>query len=426
MSGREILALKKTSFDLPADVIARTAEIVTAVQKNGDAALRDFSQKFDRVSDPVFRMEVTEAERKAARQKIESEEPELFSYFLEASENIRLYHEKQKQESWFFHREGNLYGQMIRPLERVGVYVPGGLAFYPSTVMMNVVPAKVAGVGEIILCTPPAADGSIKNLLAVALADALGVDRIFKIGGGQAIAALAYGTETVPSVSKITGPGNSYVAAAKRLVAGTVGIDSIAGPSEVAILADDSANPDWIAADMFSQAEHGGDNACVLISIAPGLADRVEKSIEKLLPGMKRRDFIEKSIREKAISVETASLDEAFDILNHIAPEHAEFHTRLDTDLILSRVKNAGALFIGDHTPVATGDYFAGPNHVLPTNGTAVFSSPLGVHDFIKRSSFISFSPESLRTHGKKIAAMAESEDLPAHAFSVNVRMEKP
>lgn len=397
------------------------AQIAADVRKNGDQALLAYTRKLDRVDDPAFRLEAMPEEIEAGAAEAEKSHADVLRFFMNAAENIRVFHERQRDAGFRFERDGCEYGQIVRPIPRAGFYVPGGKAFYPSTFLMNVIPARIAGVPETIAVSPPSPQGKLNPLL-LALAKKLGVTRLFKCGGAQAIAALAYGTQSVPAVSKITGPGNAYVAAAKKLVMGTVGIDSIAGPSEVVILADDSANPDWIAADLFAQAEHDGNNTAVLITTSEKVTTDVEAAIDKLLPSQARREMIERSIELRSFAVVTKNLDEAFEISNRIAPEHLQVMLAVSDDEVLSKVKNAGAIFLGAHTPVATGDYYAGPNHVLPTAGTAVFSSPLGVYDFVKRSSLVRLTPEYMRQKAEEIAAMADFEGLSAHALSARIR----
>ncbi len=398
--------------------------IIEDVRSRGDAAVIEYSRKFDMVGTGDYSIKATGDEIAEAVKITREKFGPVFGYFLNAAANIRDFHENQAELGWSRGREGSFYGQKISPIDRVGLYVPGGSAFYPSTIMMNVIPAKIAGVPEILISTPPGRDGRIKNPLPVALAAELGVTTILKAGGAQAIAAMAYGTETIPAVSKIMGPGNNFVAAAKLLVTGHVGIDSFAGSSEVLILADGTSNPEWIAADLCAQAEHTGDNMVILISDSEKVITETENALLRLIPGFPRKDLIEKSLNDNAYAVIVENFEEGFDLINRIAPEHAEVAIDMDSEEIIKRVKNAGALFIGNWTPVASGDYYAGPNHVLPTGGTAVFSSPLGVYDFIKRTSFLKLSEEYIRKNGNEIASMAEFEELDAHALSVRMRMK--
>lgn len=405
--------------------IVRTVEvIVDTVRRHGDRAVVEFTRKFDRVSTRDFTLQVTPDEIETAMRIAELEYKDILRYFLNAAENIREYHQKQKMENWSYSKYGNTYGQMVKPVDRAGVYIPGGRAFYPSSILMNVIPAQIAGVPEIILATPPGSDGKVHPLL-IALAGKLGVNRIVKAGGAQAIAALAYGTETIPAVSKITGPGNIFVAAAKRTVMGHVGIDSIAGPSEVMILADDTADPVWIAIDMCAQAEHDPDTTSILVSPSGKLIIDVMRIIWEIVPTLPRKEIIARSLKENALIIQVENAQQGFDTVNLIAPEHAEVVLNADTPLILDKINNCGALFIGKWTPVAAGDYYAGPNHVIPTNGTAVFSSPLGVYDFVKRTSYLSLSESYLRDKGDEIARMADFEKLEAHALSVRKRTGK-
>jgi histidinol dehydrogenase len=402
-------------------VESAAAEIVADVRRNGDRALLAYTRKFDRVEAPDFRLEVSAEEIDAGAEEAGKKYADVLRFFLNAAGNIRGFHERQLDRGFHFEKDGCSYGQLVRPIPKAGFYVPGGKAFYPSTFLMNVIPAKIAGVPEMAVTSPPDRQGRLNPLL-LALAKELGVTRLFKCGGAQAVAALAYGTETVPAVSKITGPGNAYVAAAKRLVMGTVGIDSIAGPSEVVIIADKSANPEWIAADLFAQAEHDGNNTAVLIATSSGVFDAVESAIAKLLSSQPRREMIEQSLEKRSYAVVTENLDEAFAVSDRIAPEHLQVMLDLPDSEALSRVHNAGAIFLGTQTPVAVGDYYAGPNHVLPTAGTAVFSSPLGVYDFVKRTSFVRLTPEYMREKGGEIASMADFEGLHSHALSARMR----
>lgn len=419
----ELKNYRRSLNEIDPQVVERVRDIIDTVRKGGDKALVDYGKRFDKVENENFQITVSEAEIEAAYASVQNSQKELFGFFLNAAANIREYHEKQKEESWFYQKNGSLYGQKISPLERVGIYVPGGKAFYPSSVLMNTIPAMVAGVPEIILATPPGPKGEIKNNLSVALAVELGVTKIIKAGGAQAIAALAYGTETIAPVSKITGPGNVYVAAAKRQVMGVVGIDSIAGPSEVITFADDSADPAWLAVDLCAQAEHDGENTAILISTSGKLIEAVELELSKLIPTLARREYVEKSLSQYSLAVQVETLEQGFDLVNRIAPEHIEVVLHMDRTRILDSIKNAGAIFLGKWTPVAAGDYYAGPNHVIPTNGTAVFSSPLGVYDFVKRSSFIALSEEYIQAKGNEIKAMAYSEELEAHGLSLEKRL---
>ncbi len=394
-------------------------EIIQAVREDGDQVLLDLTERLDGVILSSF--EVTEEEIEQAFSQVD----ETFLRALrEAAERIRTYHEKQKRNSWMEPEEdGTILGQLIRPLERVGVYVPGGRAAYPSTVLMNVIPAKVAGVPEIIMVTPPQSDGTIypPTLVAARIA---GVNKIFKVGGAQAIGALAYGTETIPQVDKIVGPGNIYVALAKKAVYGQVDIDSIAGPSDVTIIADAKAHPAYVAADLLAQAEHDPLASAILITPSAALADEVAKELEKQIKKLDRQEIASRSLEGRGAICLTKDLDEAFDVANMVAPEHLELLIESPWNW-LHKVKNAGAIFLGEHSPEAVGDYFAGPNHVLPTEGTSRFFSGLGVDSFIKRMSLISYSQTALLRDGPKVITLANSEGLGAHAASVAIRLRK-
>ena len=393
-------------------------EIVENVRLNGDTALFQYEKQFDRIDLTKETIEVSEAELQAAYEKVDEK---LLSVIRHAKENIIRYHRMQLQNSWFETEEnGILLGQKITPLERVGVYVPGGKAAYPSSVLMNILPAKVAGVDEIVMTTPPGPDGEVYPVTLVAAHEA-GADRIFKIGGAQAVAALAFGTGSVPRVDKIVGPGNIYVALAKKAVFGFVGIDSVAGPSEILVLADDSADPKFVAADLLSQAEHDELASAILITDSENLAGRVAEEIEAFLPKLSRREIIEKSLENFGFLLVTDTMEEAVRTVNRIAPEHLEIHTKNPYDT-MTKIRNAGAIFLGPYSSEPLGDYFAGPNHVLPTNGTARFFSPLGVDAFIKKSSVISYSEEALKAIAEEIEYFAEHEMLTAHANSVRVR----
>jgi histidinol dehydrogenase len=413
---------RRSSGETDKEILTRVAEIIDEVRERGDEALMEFSREFDRVEGD-FLMEVTDEEFDDARAQVRAEHGDILRYFLNAADNIRRYHERQRESSWMFTENGNLFGQMITPVDRAGVYVPGGKAFYPSSVLMNIIPAKAAGVPEIIISTPPSRKGTA-NPMVLTLARELGADRVFKLGGAHAIAALAYGTQTVPQVAKITGPGNIYVATAKRLVSGVVGIDSIAGPSEVVVLADHSADPELAAIDLCAQAEHDENNAVFLISPSRNFIDQVNRSLDKIIPTLERRHIIETSLDLHSFAVAVDDLDQAFDIVNRIAPEHIEVMMDMDSTEIFTRIRNAGAIFIGNFSPVASGDYYCGPNHILPTSGAARFSSPLGVYDFMKRSSFLSISEGYLKEKGEEIEQMALFEGFDAHALSVRMRLD--
>ena len=396
-------------------------EIVNTVRKCGDQALHDYTLKFDKVDISAGQMIVTEDEIKEAYSLVE---PEVVEVIKKSAENIRVYHEKQKQYSWFDSKpDGTILGQKITALSKVGVYVPGGKAAYPSSVLMNIVPAKVAGVESIIMVTPPGKDGKVNPGTLVA-ADIAGCDVIYKVGGAQAIAALAFGTESIPKVDKITGPGNIFVALAKKAVFGFVSIDSIAGPSEILVLADETANPRYVAADLLSQAEHDEMASAILVTTSKELAEQVSEEVDKFVAQLSRKEILEKSLENYGYILIADTMEDAIDAANEIASEHLEIVTKNPFDT-MTRIKNAGAIFLGEYSSEPLGDYFAGPNHVLPTNGTAKFFSPLSVDDFIKKSSIISYSREALKEVHKDIEKFAESEHLTAHANSIRVRFEQ-
>ena len=406
--------------DVADDTIERSVrEIVHSVRTRGDAALLEYTARFDHVDAASVReLEIPQTRMQAALTDLPQAQ---HAALLTAAERIRAYHEHQKLQSWSYREaDGTLLGQQITALDRVGLYVPGGKAAYPSSVLMNALPAKVAGVGELIMVVPT--PHGVVNALVLAAAAVTGVDRIFTLGGAQAVAALAYGTETVPRVDKIVGPGNIYVASAKRLVFGAVGIDMIAGPSEILVLSDGSANPDWIAMDLFSQAEHDEQAQALLVSPDGAFLDRVQASIERLLPTLERAAIIRRSLETRGAMIKVRSLDEAIDIANFIAPEHLELALD-DAEQWATRIRHAGAIFMGHHTPEAIGDYCAGPNHVLPTSRTARFSSPLGVYDFQKRSSLIRCSASGAAKLGKIASVLAHGEGLTAHARSAEYRI---
>jgi histidinol dehydrogenase len=423
MDYSSMLSYKRSVAQIDRKYLETVSEILENVRKEGDKAVLDYTKKFDRVESADFKLTLSEEEKQEAREVVNRDYQQILVYFLSAAENIRQYHSRQKQESWFYQKDGCFTGQLTVPIQKAGVYIPGGMAFYPSTLLMNVIPAKIAGVPEIYVITPPRENGKINPLLIV-LCEKLGVTQVFKAGGAQAIAAFTFGTETIPKVNKITGPGNTYVATAKRLIMGQVGIDAIAGSSEVVLFADDSANPEWAAVDLCAQSEHTSDNTSILISTSRKFIDDTLKEVEKLLPALPRKDIIQKSLEENAFAVCVDNFEQGFELINRIAPEHVEVILDLDTQEILANIHNAGAVFIGNWTPVAVSDYYAGPNHVIPTNGTAAFSSPLGVYDFVKHTSFLSVSENYIRGNGNEIAAMAEFEGLSAHALSVKKRMK--
>jgi histidinol dehydrogenase len=401
-------------------VEATVRAIVAEVRARGDAALLEYTRRFDRAqADSVAALEVPRAELDAALAGLPAARAQALR---EAAARVRGYHERQLAQSWqYAEDDGTVLGQRVTPLERVGLYVPGGKAAYPSSVLMNAIPAKVAGVGELVMVSP--APGGERNSLVLAAAALVGVDRVFALGGAQAVAALAYGTESVPRVDKIVGPGNAYVAAAKRQVFGQVGIDMIAGPSEILVIGDGSTPPDWIALDLFAQAEHDDVAQALLLSPSLEYLDAVQKSIEALLPTMPRRAVIEASLAARGALVQVRDLDEACALANRIAPEHLELSVA-EPDAWLPKLRNAGAIFLGRWSSEAVGDYCAGPNHVLPTAGTARFSSPLGVYDFQKRSSLISVSRAGAATLGRVAATLAEGEGLIAHARSAQARFK--
>lgn len=418
---KDILSsLLKRSPDNYGTYEATVKEIVEDVHKNGDAALFRYTEKFDKAVLNADSIKVTPAEIEEAYREVDAE---LLGVIRKAIENIRVYHEKQKQYSWFDSGEnGSMLGQKVTPIEKVGVYVPGGKAVYPSSVLMNVIPAKVAGVKNIIMTTPCDSDGKVYAMTLVAANEA-GVDIIYKAGGAQAIAALAYGTESVPKVDKIVGPGNIFVALAKRIVFGHVSIDSVAGPSEILVLADDTANPRYVAADLLSQAEHDEMASAILVTTSRTFADKVSDEVEQFINVLSRKDIIRKSIDTYGYILVADSMVDAVAAVNEIASEHLEIVTENPFDT-MTRIKNAGAIFLGSYSSEPLGDYFAGPNHVLPTNGTAKFFSPLSVDDFIKKSSIIYYSKEALEPVHRDIIAFAESERLTAHANSIRVRFE--
>ena len=398
----------------------RVNEIIENVRANRDAAIFDYTKRFDGADINAENILVTEDEIKEAYEKVDEK---LLTVIRKALVNIRKYHEKQRQYSWFDSEEsGIILGQKVTALEKVGVYVPGGKAVYPSSVLMNIVPAKVAGVKTIVMTTPPGKDGKVNPATLVAAKEA-GVDAIYKVGGAQAIAALAFGTESVPRVDKIVGPGNIYVALAKKAVFGFVSIDSIAGPSEIMVLADETANPRFVAADLLSQAEHDEMASAILVTTSRDLAEQVSKEVEGFVAQLSRKEIIQKSLDNYGYILVAESMDEAIATVNEIASEHLELVTKNPFET-MTKIRNAGAIFVGEYSSEPLGDYFAGPNHVLPTNGTAKFFSPLSVDDFIKKSSIISYSREALEPIYKDIVQFAECEQLTAHANSIRVRFE--
>jgi histidinol dehydrogenase len=396
-------------------------DILADVKSRGDTAVIEYSNRFDHLHvESMDQLELTQDQLEDALNTLPADQRHAL---LAAADRVRNYHDKQKQDSWQYSEEdGTLLGQKVTPLDRVGIYVPGGKAAYPSSVLMNAIPAHVAGVKEIIMVVPT--PGGELNQLVLAAAAVAGVSKVFTVGGAQAVAALAYGTATVPKVDKIVGPGNIFVATAKRQVFGAVGIDMIAGPSEILVICDGKTDPDWIAMDLFSQAEHDEDAQAILISPDQNFLDQVQASIEKLLPTMARKDIIRASLNARAALVKVNDMDEACAVSNTIAPEHLELSVE-DPQALLPQIRHAGAIFMGRYTSEALGDYCAGPNHVLPTSGTARFSSPLGVYDFQKRSSLIMCSPEGASELGKIASVLARGEQLEGHARSAEYRIKK-
>lgn len=428
---RMVTLTKQTTKDILENLLKRSPgqygsyeaavkEILEKVREEGDRALFAYTKKFDRAEITEQNVQVTEEE---IREAYEAVDPDLVDVIRKSLVNIRSYHEKQKQNSWFTSSEdGTMLGQKVTPLEKVGVYVPGGKAVYPSSVLMNIVPAKVAGVDRIIMTTPPGPDGKVNPSTLVAAKEA-GADEIYKAGGAQAVAALAYGTESIPKVDKIVGPGNIFVALAKKTVYGHVSIDSIAGPSEILVLADDSANPRFVAADLLSQAEHDELASAILITTSRELAEKVSSEVDEFVKKLSRKDIIQKSLDQFGYILLAETMDQAVEAANAIASEHMEIVTRNPFEVMM-KVRNAGAIFIGEYSSEPLGDYFAGPNHVLPTNGTAKFFSPLSVDDFIKKSSIVYYSKKALKKIHKDVEQFAASEQLTAHANSIAVRFE--
>ena len=412
-----------TAFDstLDEEVERTVAAILADVRARGDAAVLEYTERLDGVKVArVAELELPRRELERARSGLERGQREALD---QAAARIRKYHERQRAKSWqFTEADGTTLGQRVTPLDRVGLYVPGGKAAYPSSVLMNALPAKVAGVAELVMAVPtPSGE---RNPLVLAAASIAGVDRVFTVGGAQAIAALAYGTQTIPRVDKIVGPGNAYVAAAKRRVFGAVGIDMVAGPSEVLVICDGATDPDWIAMDLFSQAEHDESAQAILVSPNAEFIERVARSMDKLLAGMPRREVIGASLARRGALIKTKSLEEACDIANRIAPEHLELSVA-EPKKWLKRIRHAGAIFLGPYTSEALGDYCAGPNHVLPTSRTARFSSPLGVYDFQKRTSIIAVSRKGAQKLGQLAMTLANGEGFQAHARSAELRLEK-
>lgn len=400
---------------------ASVKEILDKVKEEKDAAVFAYTAKFDGAELTADTIEVTDAEIEEAYTQVDDT---LLTVIRKAKDNIESYHAKQRQNSWFDSKpDGTILGQKITPLHRVGVYVPGGKAVYPSSVLMNVMPAKVAGVDEIIMVTPPGKNGKVSPNTLVAAKEA-GVDKIYKVGGAQAIAALAYGTESIPKVDKIVGPGNIYVALAKKAVYGHVSIDSIAGPSEILVVADETANPRYVAADLLSQAEHDELASAILVTTSEKLAHEVSDQVDGFLKELSRAEIISKSLDNYGYILLADTMEDVIDVANEIASEHLEIQTKNPFE-VMTKIRNAGAIFIGEYASEPLGDYFAGPNHILPTNGTAKFFSPLSVDDFIKKSSIISYSREALQKVHKDIESFAKAEQLTAHANSIHVRFEE-
>ena len=429
---RKVTLTKESTRDILGNLLKRSpnnygkfesavAEILAKVKSEGDKALFAYTKQFDKVEINKDTIRVTDEEIKEAYDTID---PALLDVIRKALVNIRTYHEKQIQNSWFTSTtNGTMLGQKVTPLNRVGVYVPGGKAVYPSSVLMNIVPAKVAGVPHIVMTTPPGKDGKVCASTLVAAREA-GADEIYKVGGAQAVGALAYGTESIPKVDKIVGPGNIFVALAKKAVYGYVSIDSIAGPSEILVLADETANPRYVAADLLSQAEHDELACAILITTSREFADKVDQEVKGFVEVLSRKEIIQKSLDNFGYILIAEDMDEAIEAANEIAPEHMEIVTANPFEDMM-KVKNAGAIFIGEYSSEPLGDYFAGPNHVLPTNGTAKFFSALSVDDFIKKSSIVYYSKAALRDIHKDIVQFATSEQLTAHANSIAVRFEE-
>ena len=420
-STKDILEnLLKRSPNNYGEFESTVAQILDKVKNEGDAALFAYTKEFDKADVTKETIRVTDAEIEEAYAQID---PALLGVIRKALVNIRQYHEKQIQNSWFTSTtDGTMLGQKVTPLNRVGVYVPGGKAVYPSSVLMNIVPAKVAGVPHIVMTTPPGKDGKVCASTLVAAKEA-GADEIYKVGGAQAIGALAFGTESIPKVDKIVGPGNIFVALAKKAVYGYVSIDSIAGPSEILVLADETANPHFVAADLLSQAEHDELACAILITTSEEFAKKVDEEVKGFVEVLSRKEIIQKSLDNYGYILVAESMDEAIATVNEIASEHLELVTKNPFET-MTKIRNAGAIFVGEYSSEPLGDYFAGPNHVLPTNGTAKFFSPLSVDDFIKKSSIISYSREALEPIYKDIVQFAECEQLTAHANSIRVRFE--
>lgn len=410
--------LKERCEETEQDILLNVKNILEEVKKSGDKALFDFTKEFDKVE--LKELEVSKNEIEACFDKVEEN---FIEALKEAKINIEAYHEKQKSNGFLMTEDSGVYlGQRVLPLERVGVYVPGGTAAYPSSVLMNVIPAKVAGVDEIVMVTPPDKNGGINPYIGVA-AKIAGIDKIYKVGGAQAVGALAYGTETIKKVDKIVGPGNIFVATAKKLVFGQVDIDMIAGPSEILVVADENANPKYIAADLMSQAEHDRLASSILVTTSKQLYEEIEKELEAQIKDLDRKEIIEEALKNYGKAIICNSIDECIEVSNRFAPEHLELMAENPMEL-LGKIRHAGSVFLGNNTPEPVGDYFGGTNHVLPTNGTARFYSALSVDSFIKKSSFLYYSEEAIKRDGEKIINIANKEGLTAHANSVKVRVK--
>ena len=413
----ELLSRKNSSYDEREKIVR---DIIEDVRTNGDRALFSYTKKFDGADIDEDNVRVSESEIEAAYKNVSED---FLSVIRKAIKRIRAFHERQRQNSWFEASEGTILGQRVIPIERAGVYAPGGKAAYPSSVLMNVIPAQVAGVSEIILLTPCGKDGHVDDRTVVAAKEA-GVNAIYKAGGAQAIAAMAYGTKSIPKCMKITGPGNIFVALAKKQVFGSVGIDSVAGPSEITVLTDGTGNPKYIASDLLSQAEHDEMASSILVTTSKDAAEAIEREINALVPTMERKDIIEKSLSDFGYILITDTMEEAIECVNAIAPEHLEIITK-DPFSTMTYIKNAGAVFLGEYSSEPLGDYFAGPNHILPTGGTAKFFSALSVDDFVKKQSIISFSKDALKPLHSDIECFAENEGLFAHRNSIAVRFSE-
>ena len=417
--GERLGAVLGRSASFSPEVEASARAIVEAVRGGGDAALLEHTERFDGVRPDPLKVPAAALERASAAM-----DANLRRIIGEAAANIRRFHERQQERSWFTQDgDGVVLGQRVLPLERAGLYVPGGTAIYPSSLLMNAIPAQVAGVDEIHLVSPPGADG-MPHPLVLATARFLGIEHVYAVGGAQAVAALAYGTETIPKVDIIVGPGNAYVAAAKKLVFGPVAIDSVAGPSEIVVLADETADPVFVAADLLSQAEHDVRASALLVTPHRPLAEAVAAEVARLVPTLERRAILEGALRDYGACIVTETMEQAVAMVNELAPEHLELLVR-DPWQTMTAVRHAGALFLGPYSPEPVGDYFAGPNHVLPTGGTARYASALGVHDFVRRQSIIAYTRDRLRRTGADVMAFAESEALTAHALAVRVRLDR-